>query len=411
LAIIQEYVPLEIDAVPSGGQVFDWTIPKEWRIRDAYLLGPDGRKYADFKRSNLSVVNYSEPVDTRIGLTELKGHLHSIPSLPGAIPYVTSYYSRYWGFCLPHRTLEQMPDGEYHAYIDSEFVDGNLNYGHYVLSGETSQEVLLSSYLCHPSLANNELSGPLVLLLLYRRIVGWKRRRFTYRFILCPETIGSITYLAQHGATLKKNVISGLVLTCLGGRGSLLSYKMSRMGTSLIDKTVLHGKRHGMVDVRVRPFTPTGGSDERQYCSPGFNLPVGQMARAVYGEYDGYHNSLDTKDFMDLSTLIDSANQLEGVLQALEYAGYFINLKPYGEVQLGRRNLYPNINSDDTRSLSTDQKMDNRTQLNNILMILNYCDGNHSMIDIAEMCGISVQKIAPFVDLLEHEKLLTLQVQ
>ena len=292
-------------------------------------------------QSNLHVVSYSEPVDRQLSLDELRPHLHSIPKLPQAIPYVTSYYRRTWGFCLPHATLERLPAGTYHALIESEFVDGHVVLGSCVLPGESAGEVLLSSYLCHPSLANNELSGPLVLWGLYRRLAAWPRRRFTYRFLLNPETIGSLCYLWLHGSEMRERMVAGLVLTCLGGPSPTLSYKASRRGDSLLDRTVQYLREETSLAIQRRPFDPTSGSDERQYGSPGFNLPVGQMARTVYNTYPGYHNSLDTKEFMGIGPLVESINEIEALLATLELAGTFRNLSPYGEPQLGKRRPVP----------------------------------------------------------------------
>ena len=407
LEILRARVPLEVEGVETGTQVYDWTIPQEWHIKRAFLKGPDGESYADFDKTNLSVVNYSMPVDRKLPLQELQQHLHSIAALPTAIPYVTSYYKRNWGFCLPHDVRMKMPEGIYHAFIDSAFVNGELNYGHCVVLGETRGEVLITSYLCHPSLANNELSGPLGLVLLYNRISKWKRRRFTYRFLVAPETIGSIAYLSRYGDHLKASTVGGLVLTCLGGKNPSISYKTSRRETSLLDNLVRALKEHEEIVVRIRPFTPQGGSDERQYCSPGFNLPIGQIARDVYGEYEGYHNSLDTKAFMNVQSVIQSVDDIEKMLRAFEYSGVFRNVVPYGEPQLGRRDLYPNINSHNTSSFSSDNMIDERQFLNSVLMILNYSDGTASMLDIAQRCGCAVTRLVPVIDRLESEGLLT----
>ena len=411
LEILADHIPIQIHGVPTGTKVFDWTIPDEWHIRGARLTGSDGKVYADFSETNLSVVNFSEPVDQELSLDELQPHLHSIPTLPDAIPYVTSYYARNWGFCIPHQVLSNLPEGRYHAWIDSEFKSGVLNYGELVLPGETSREFLLTSYLCHPSLANNELSGPLVMLALYNRILQWPRRRLTYRFVIAPETIGSLTYLSLMGDHLKENLVGGLILTCLGGPNKSLSYKTSRREDALIDQTVRYMKETGDLDVDIRPFTPVGGSDGRQYCSPGFNLPVGQIARTVYGAYKGYHNSLDTKDFLRIDSLVASAEAISRLLRSFEYTGCFQNLQPYGEPQLGRRNLYPNVNSPDTWNRSTDTFIDERELLNRILMILSYSDGQHSMISIARRCNTSVSDLIPIVQKLEDEELLAESVE
>ena len=406
LEILAEHCPFEFQSVPSGSRVFDWTVPPEWHIKAAKLTGPDGKVYADFNHSNLSVMSFSEPVDRRLTLDELRLHLHSIPKLPEATPYVTSYYKKDWGFCLPHSDVESLPDGEYHAYIDSSFVEGELVFADCIIPGESEDEVLLSTYLCHPSLANNELGGPLALLSLYHRIARWPRRRFTYRFVVNPETIGSLAYLSVKGEHLRRRLVAGLILTCLGGPMQSLSYKTTRRQNALIDQVVKHMKFMDQLDVMVRPFTPTSGSDERQYCSPGFNLPVGQIARTVYGQYAGYHNSLDTKEFMDLRQIVRSADAIEKLLKTLEYAGKFENQEPYGEPQLGRRNLYPHINSEETRGNSTDTQVDSRMTLNWILNILSYSDSHQTMIDIAERCGCAVTDLIPIIDKLESEKLL-----
>jgi aminopeptidase-like protein len=406
LRILCEVVPFERRSVESGTRVFDWTVPPEWHIRGARLTAPDGEVLADWASSSLSVVSFSTPVDRTLSLQELRPHLHSIPRLPEAVPYVTSYYQRNWGFCLPHRVVARLVDGPYHARIDSELVEGELDYGEAVLPGESAREVLLSSYLCHPSLANNELSGPLALVELYRRLAAWPRRRLSYRFVINPETIGSLVYLSVRGEHLRRHLAGGLVLTCLGGPSPRLSYKRTRRENTLLDELVAHLAERGELAADLRPFTPCSGSDERQYCSPGFDLPVGQMARTVYGEYDGYHNSLDTKEFMGIERLVESAAAIESLLKAFEYAGSFRNLSPYGEPHLASRNLYPNVNSEATRVLSNDQLADRRTALNRILTVLSYSDGEHTLLEIARRLDCSPAALAPVVDLLERERLL-----
>ncbi|MFC4542220.1 DUF4910 domain-containing protein [Halosolutus amylolyticus] len=397
---LSEWIPLEIEGVSSGTEVFDWTVPQEWRIDEAKLVGPDGEVYADFDETNLAVLNYSKPIDRRLSLDELRPHLYSLPDLPEATPYVTSYYERNWGFCLPHETVESLPEGEYHAYVDSEFVDGELNYGHAVLPGESDQEVLLSSYLCHPSLANNELSGPLVMALLYDRLAAWDERRFSYRFVLCPETIGSISYLSRYGDHLTDALRGGLVLTCLGGPEPRLRYKKSRRETALLDSTVEHLDEYGDASFEIHPFDPSSGSDERQYCSPGFDLPVGQMARTVYREYEGYHNSLDTKAFMGIDPLVESADRIERVLRTFEVAGYYENQYPYGEPMLGKRDLYPDVSSYGEWADSTSEFVGQE------LSILNYSDGTHSMLEIAERNDRSVRELVPVIELLRKKGVL-----
>lgn len=403
IGLLSEQLPLEMFSVSTGTQVFDWEIPQEWIIRDAWLRDPSGNVIADFKRSNLHVINYSEPVHVKLPLEEIKKYLHTLPHLPEAVPYITSYYKRRWGFCIAHNVLEQLPDGEYEAYIDSSHVQGELNFAHAVLHGESSREVLISSYICHPSMANNELSGPLVAAFLYNRLARWTNRRFTYRFVFVPETIGSIAYLHRFGEELKENVDAGLVLTCLGGQQGL-SYKLSRSGKNPLDRIWKQLSTRGELQGSTRNFTPAFGSDERQYCSPGFNLPVGQMARAVYGNYPGYHNSLDTKESMTIQALQRSIDEIEQILIANEWEGYYVNRFPYGEVKLDKHGLYPDMNSSFTIKQSNNEVVDNRVQLNRILTLLNYADGEHTLTEIADLCGCSLILLIPIVQqLLEKE--------
>lgn len=406
LDILAERMPLEQFAVPTGTSVFDWEIPREWNIRNAWLKDPDGKIIADFQVSNLHVVNYSMPVDVKLSLEELKPHLHSLPHLPEAIPYVTSYYKLRWGFCIPHHLLEQLREGEYHAYIDSELSNGALNYAHTILEGESKQEILISSYLCHPSMANNELSGPIVASFLYHRLQQWPSRRFTYRFVFVPETIGSIAYLHRFGDVMKRNMHAGLVLTCLGG-DSTLTFKRARKGDSPINRIWEHMVGRKGIDGRTRVFSPAAGSDERQYCSPGFNLPVGQIARSLYGEFPGYHTSLDTKESMTIEALQQSLNDIENLLKVLEANAYYVNASPYGEVKLDRHGLYPDMNSPMNRTNSSNETIDNRTQLRRILTVLNYSDGEHDLIDIAEMLNCTVLEIWPLVRMLREKEILT----
>jgi aminopeptidase-like protein len=405
LEIFRREMPLTIEAVPSGERVFDWTVPHDWTIRAARLIGPNGTTYCDFARCNLEVVNYSEPINRRLSLGELQSHLHSIPKLPDAIPYVTSYYRPTWGFCMPHSVRVSLPPGEYHALIDSDFDDSRgVPFGHTTLPGETTNEVMITSYLCHPSLANNELSGPLTLLGLYRRLARWPRRRLSYRFVLHPETIGSLCYLSRYGDHLRKHVIAGLVLTCTGGPSPKLSYKASRSGDTLLDDLVT--SLQGRFD--IRDFDPTGGSDERQYCSPGFNLPMGQIGRTLYGQYDAYHTSLDDKTFMTLAAVESTIDELERLFGQLELAGVYRNRSPFGEPQLGRRDLYPNVNSHQTREDSSDVTTDRRAFLNRILWALNGSDGRTRMLDIAKRAGCGIDAFEDTVLCLEREGLLEL---
>jgi aminopeptidase-like protein len=405
LDIMARYMPLERSQVASGSRVFDWTVPPEWHVRAARLTGPDGRVVADFAANNLHLVNYSEPVDRVLPLAELRGHLHSLPHLPEAVPYVTSYYRRNWGFCLAHAELERLPQGDYHAFVDSAFVDGGVDYAQCRLPGESEREILLSSYLCHPSMANNELSGPLVLLGLYHRIRQWPRRRYSYRFLINPETIGSLCFLHGHHEHLARHLEAGLVLTCLGGPRDSLSYKCSRRGDGLFDRVFarLAAAGHG---IEVRPFTPESGSDERQYCSPGFNLPVGNMVRTAYGDYPGYHNSLDDKAFMGIDRLVDAIDRIEQLLELAEVGATYVNCRPYGEPQLGRYDLYPSTNGAHTWTCSSDTLGDGRRRLGLILQTLSHCDGTAPMVELSDRLGVGLAEFAPIVEILERNGLL-----
>jgi aminopeptidase-like protein len=404
LAIMAEAMPLDIFGVPSGTQVFDWETPPQWNCRSACLTGPDGAVVCDMAQSNLHVVNYSEGVDRHLTLEELQPHLHSLPHLPDAVPYVTSYYNRTWGFCLSHTQRLALKPGTYRVHIDADFSTGRVPLAHTFLDGDSRREILIPSYLCHPSLANNELSGPLVLLGLYHRLKAWPRRRHRFRFVLNPETIGSLCYLHLYGDDLMANVDAGLVLTCLGGPGNL-TYKTSRRETATVDRLADHWQARGEA-IRLRPFTPTGGSDERQYCAPGFNLPVGQFARCAYGEYDGYHNSLDTKAFMTIDALVRSIDEIEAFLQELDMVGPWVNQSPFGEPQLGRRGLYPNINSAATWGASSDEVFDGRKILERILTVLNYSDGGRDLVAIAGKANCTVRDLLPVVTRLEQGGLL-----
>ncbi|MCB1772756.1 MAG: DUF4910 domain-containing protein [Gammaproteobacteria bacterium] len=405
LGLFAEWMPLSFEQVPTGTDIFDWTVPSEWHIHGARLTGPDGRVIVDFADNNLHVVNYAEPVDRHMSLQALQPHLYSLPDLPQAVPYVTSYYRRNWGFCLADDQRQRLSDGDYHVWIDSEFVDGGLDFAHCLVPGESEQEILLSSYLCHPSMANNELSGPLVLLGLYHRIRSWPRRRYSYRFLLNPETIGSLCFLSRHHEHLSKVLAGGLVLTCLGGPSQGLSYKASRQGKGLIDRVVQHVMAHDD-SWSCRPFTPEHGSDERQYCSPGFNLPVGNITRTTYGSYPGYHNSLDDKQFMDIAQVVNSIDRIESLLRSVEIGGVFANTKPYGEPHLSKYALYPTENSSKTRSMSADCLEDGRRRLNLVLQVLSHCDGTRCLVELADTLGMPLEQLSPVVETLEHNRLL-----
>jgi aminopeptidase-like protein len=392
LQILSRYVPFEILRTPSGTPVFDWTTPDEWTIDDAYLVGPDETKIIDFRENNLAVVNYSMPVDSVLDLQELQKHLYSMPEHPDWVPYVISYYTKNWGFCLPHSRRLALRPGKYRAVIKSSFKRGSIDCGYcYLRGGTTGKLVLISSYLCHPSMANNELSGPIILAALYERIKHWPSRRFDYLFVINPETIGSICFLHAFGAELKKRMQAGLVLTCLGGPGTNLSYKKSRMELSSLDRLFRRLEKEGRC--RIRKFDPSEGSDERQYCAGRFNLPVGQVARTTYGEYPEYHTSADNKEFVHLERFIGTIDQLEQFLQVHEHCIPLERAEPYCEIQLGKRGLYPNVNAPSTWNNSSDTVFDDREELRAITYILSYADGNSDLIDVADMTDFKIDDL------------------
>ena len=409
LNILSRYIPFEIEKIASGTKVFDWVVPKEWVINDAYVLSPTGEKIIDYKRHNLEVMNYSAPVNREMELEELSDNLYSLPDHPDWIPYVTSYYKENWGFCLTHSKRERLEKGKYHAVIDSKFVDGFVEYGYTYLRSDKSRDsnrktILLSSYLCHPSMANNELSGPIVLAALYDRISKWENRKYDYLFLVQPETIGSICFLYKHGQDLKKSLLGGLVLTCLGGDYQFLTYKKSRYGSSSIDKLFDQLAIDG--ECEVRKFDPTEGSDERQYCSSEFNLAVGQIAKTKYGSNPEYHTSADNKYFVKLERFLDTIVNLEDLLKLHELIEPLQRLEPYCEIQLGKRGLYPNINSPLSWNHSADNIMDARQQLTAISYILSYADKQHDLIDIAKISKLKLRDLTKIYELLVHHTVL-----
>jgi aminopeptidase-like protein len=387
LDIISELIPLQKTEVPSGTAVFDWTIPKEWNIRDAWIKTPDGRVICRLSDHNLHVVNYSVPVDRKMTLAELRPHLHVVKSMPDAIPYITSYYREKWGFCLSAHELATLPEeGEYHVMIDSALENGSLTYGECVIPGSGSGEVLISTYLCHPSMANNELSGPLAAAFVAREMMQMAAPKHTYRFLFIPETIGAIAYLANHGMRLKDTLVAGYVLTCCGDRGDL-TYKLSRRGDSEADHIALHVLRHGGFAHRTTPFA-VGGSDERQYCSPGFNLPVGSIIRTPYQKYKEYHTSLDNKSFLSFPHLSETVDAVSKILRALELNANYKSTVPYCEPQLGRRGMYPDsVNPEDARE-----------KTHRLMHFLAYADGASSLREVSELRNESIFLYQDIVD-------------
>jgi aminopeptidase-like protein len=366
---IGERIPLEIHEVPSGTQVFDWTVPKEWNIREAYIEDPNGHRVVDFRDHNLHVVGYSVPVDTKMPLSQLREHIHTLPDQPDLIPFRTSYYSENWGFCMQDARLRQLDDGEYVVRIDSSLEPGSLTYGELVIPGETGSEVLVSCHCCHPSLANDNLSGIALSTQLAEHLRGVELR-YTYRFLFAPGTIGAITWLALNEERVAR-IQHGLVVTGVGDPGHP-TYKRSRRGDALIDRAAAHVLKHSGQPYRIMDFSPYG-YDERQYCSPGFDLAVGSLTRTPHGEYPEYHTSGDDLDLVRPASLADSLSLYLQVLDVLENDGVYRNLSPKGEAQLGKRGLYPSLGAQGVGS-----------ELMAMLWLLNLSDGRPSLLDVAE---------------------------
>jgi len=394
LAILSEIIPVKKLKYETGKRVFDWIVPKEWNARDAYLIDPNGVKRADFKSNNLHLMGYSTPFFGTLPLSKLQEHLYSIPENPTAVPYLTSYYKERWGFCLPHNELTKLPKGNYKVVVDTELKMGHVVVGEKILAGDTKQEILFSANLCHPSLANNELSGPLVLSFLYKKIASLRKRKYTYRFLILPETIGSICYLSDHHVTLKKNVIAGYVVTCIGDRGKF-HYKTSRQLDALPDRAAKVVLRD-FGEHKILPFFPHHGSDERQYCSPGINLPIGSLMRSVYAQYREYHTSLDDKQFISFDAMNESIEAYWQIVKCLEANVIWRGTVMNGEPQLGRRQLYSLLGS----------TTGNQGKMAALMWFLNLADGTNDLIDISNRSGCSIGLMREMAEDLEKAGLI-----
>jgi aminopeptidase-like protein len=392
LGLVQNRIPLQTVQVPTGTTVFDWTVPKEWNIRDAYIKDTAGKRVVDFQQCNLHVVNYSTPVHRTLPLAELKSHLHTLPSHPDWIPYRTSYYQENWGFCLSHNQMLALEDNDYEVCIDSSLQDGNLTYGEYFVRGRSTDEVLISTHACHPSLANDNLSGLTVATALAALLSG-RDLRYSYRFLFIPGTIGAITWLARNRENVGR-IRHGLVLTGIGDAGGF-HYKKSRRGNAEIDQAAAHVLRHHGESAEILEFSPYG-YDERQYCSPGFNLPVGCLMRSVWGTFPEYHTSADNLDFIQPAKLAGSLRVCASILDVLESNRRYRNLNPYCEPQLGTRNLYRSTGGESIGA-----------EMNARLWVLNLSDGEHSLLDIAERSGIPFPAISDAAELLRENGLLS----
>jgi aminopeptidase-like protein len=391
--VLGEEIPITRTDIPSGTQVFDWIVPDEWNIRDAYIADADGTRVVDFRRSTLHVVSYSEPVRATLPLEQLRERLHTLPEQADVVPYRTSYYERTWGFCLSHRELLELRPGDYEVVIDSTLEPGHLSYAELAIEGEGTGEVLVSTYVCHPSLANDNLSGIAVATMLARELLN-RRRRHTYRFLFAPGTIGPLAWLHENRDRLDR-VEHGLTVSCIGDGGNL-TYKRSRRGDAVVDHAAETVLRDSGAPHRVLPWEPWGG-DERQFCSPGFDLPVGCLMRTPHGEFAGYHTSADGLDRIRPESLAQAVDVCLDLVDVLESNRRYTNLSPYGEPQLGRRGLYRSVGGavttpDDERAL---------------LWVLNQSDGHSTLLDVARNSGLRYSVVRRAAERLEQAGLLS----
>ncbi|WP_116999680.1 DUF4910 domain-containing protein [Desertimonas flava] len=393
LRLITEVVPLEIHEIPSGTPVLDWTIPPEWNVRDAYIADAgSGERVIDFRSNNLHIVSYSEPISARMTLDELRPHLHTLPDQPEAVPYRTSYYTRAWGFCLSQQDLDNLPDGDYDVMIDSSLEPGSLTYGEAIVPGATEREILVSSHVCHPSLADDNLSGIAVAALLARRLLEGPQLRHTVRFIFAPGTIGTIAWLDGHRDELSR-IAAGLTLTCLGDDHDF-TYKRTVTGDALVDQAASIVLRDRQIAHQMTDFSPYG-YDERQYNSPGFRVPVGSLMRGRHGTFPEYHTSLDNLLFVSGERMAESLDVVAGIVEAIDKNRALRNLEPFGEPQLGARGLYGALGG----TTIADAQLA-------MLWVLNLSDGEHSLLDIAARSGLSFESVEATALLLEDHGLL-----
>ena len=396
LLILKDCIPdLKINEVPTGTQVFDWNIPREWRVNDAYIITPTGNKICCVKKNNLHLIGYSIPIHVKLSLSELQKNLYSLPEQPTAIPYITSYYEERWGFCLSQQQRDGLVDGEYEVFIDSELFDGSLTYGEVLIEGKSDKEIFISTYICHPSMANNELSGPCVTTFIANWLASRIGTRYSYRIIFIPETIGSITYLSGNKDHLKSKVFAGFNVTCVGDDRDY-SYLPSRNGKTISDTVAKHVLKHTCPSYKSYEWKDRG-SDERQYCSPGVDLPIASIMRTKYGEYDEYHTSLD-----DLINVV-TPEGLEGGYIALKRAievleeNMYPKVNVFCEPQLGKRGLYPTLS---TKSSGDEVRL--------MMDLISWSDGSKSMLEIAELCDVPIWDLYSIIKVLCDHQLLSL---
>jgi aminopeptidase-like protein len=394
LAYLSKLMPaLTLHEVPSGTRAFDWTVPDEWNVRAAYIEDESGRRIVDFARNNLHLMGYSEPVDRWLTLEELQPHLRSLPAQPFAIPYYTSYYARRWAFCLTQEQRDQLPPGRYHAVVDATLEPGSLTYGELILRGREEKEILLSTYICHPSMANNELSGPVVTTALARWVAAESDRRFTYRILFIPETIGSIVYLSTHLEEMKQNTIAGFVVTCVGDDRAYTLLR-SRAGHTLADRVAQVVMKHHAPDYVECSYLDRG-SDERQYCSPGVDLPVVSIMRTRYDSYPEYHTSLDDLTLVTPSGLAGGYDAIRKCLELLEH-NYVYKATTPCEPQLGKRELYP-----------TESSRGSADAVRGMMNVLAYSDGTRDVVDLAQRIGLDPAEAVSISEQLDAKDLLS----
>ena len=416
LKIIQNLINLKIHEIPTGSKVFDWTVPQEWNISDGYIMNSKKEKIVDFTKSNIHVLQYTENINKKIGLDELKKHIFTLPEQPNSIPYVTSFYNKNWGFCMSHNEFLKLEDDEYFVNINSEHKNGSLTYGEFLIKGNSEKEILISTYICHPSLCNDNLSGP-VLAAFLAQYLSKIKMNYSIRFLFIPETIGAITWLALNENKIH-NIVHGLVVTCVGDSG-ISTYKKSRDGNNIIDKVVEEVLIESGNPYKIMEFWPSG-SDERQYCSPAFNLPVGSLMRTPYDMFDEYHTSEDNLSFMNKKCLADSLLKYLLVIEKLEKNFTDINPKknilekkiskqndpvyenlcPKCEPQLGKRKIYEGIGGVKKQNLLKQKKA--------IQWILNLSDGTNSLRDIQKRSGLEYEILLEMAELLKNKKLLSI---
>jgi aminopeptidase-like protein len=388
------YEDIKLYEVPTGTEAFDWTVPKEWNITGGYLEDSKGNRIVDFADSNLHVLGYSTPIDTVLSLEELEPHLYTLPNQPDLIPYATSYYVERWGFCMTQKQKDALKPGNYHAVIQSELKEGSLTYGEIIIPGETKEEIFLSTYICHPSMANNECSGPALMVFLADWIKNLPKRKYTYRIILVPETIGAITYLSRNLAEMKRNIIAGFNITCVGDNRSY-SLVRSRYGDTLADRVMKNVLKYHYPDFKKYSYLKRG-SDERQYQAPGVDLPVVCFCRSKYHEFPEYHTSADNLDFISPAGFQGSFDVLTKCIQALEYNENY-QVTCLCEPQLGKRGLIPTVSNKET-------SLQNEAQ--NVKNIVGYADGRSDLIDLSDMIKAPIDELIPIIDKLLAADLL-----